>query len=398
MVGSLIRCTRGYIGRVASLHHCTPVLSSSHKRWAHSLAEVGKIISLDSSDAPSNSSDPFPQNPPVLPAGTFFIHKLFGYRGVVLDSWHADIYSGHGHGNPFEINPGQSSSQSRTSTSHPQPPFNDASQATSPSVHRTPYYVALVDSRDQAEQGTSFAYVSHTHALPYHSSNTSCPLDNYLFSTFLIERNRQQQLPSDSASNCQANRLLPGLPISPYVPSKNLAYLQTRHQLVLQYSKVFRQVTHGIEISVIPFYMEFNSHPSHKFFMWAYVITMLNTSKTPVKLLNRHWHIVDGSGKSDEVVGPGVIGKYPVLHPGAPAFEYTSHVNLSTPHGRMFGFYEMEEVSLPSPSSSSLPTNTPPPNTNSAAFPAASAGASKIKVTVPTFILDSPHRHRFGMD
>eukprot|EP01135_Chromosphaera_perkinsii_P003099 Nk52_evm7s235 gene=Nk52_evmTU7s235 len=359
--------------------------------------------------------------PEALAPGTFFVHKLFGYRGVILDSWLAEIYTGHGHGNPFELTKGYSTptpprAQDRAGTldSTPSPTATTADRSGSQAgsgVQERPYYVALVDSRDQAEQGTSFAYVSHSHALPYHT-DTPQPLDNYLFTTFLLESKgemlgRPQPWHGSAPSYPEGGHTGTGeagpesressgtpppssvmFPRTFYSPTKNLTYLQTRHQQVLQYSKVFRQVTAGIEITVIPFYMEFNSHPVHNFFMWAYVITMQNIGSTPVRLLNRHWHIVDGAGKSDEVVGPGVIGKYPVLHPGQPAFEYTSHVNMSTPHGRMFGWYEMEETTAVTPGAT-LPnpaTSSRPPNRNS------------FKVCVPTFILDSPHRHRFGVE
>ena len=48
-----------------------------------------------------------------------------------------------------------------------------------------------------------------------------------------------------------------------------------------------------------------------------------------------------GSGRVEEVRGPGVVGAQPRLEPGQ-HFEYTSGCVLSTPHGTMHGTYEMK--------------------------------------------------------
>ena len=45
-------------------------------------------------------------------------------------------------------------------------------------------------------------------------------------------------------------------------------------------------------------------------------------------------------GRRQEVRGPGVVGKQPVLKPGE-SFEYTSGVPLPTPSGFMTGSYGM---------------------------------------------------------
>jgi ApaG protein len=60
----------------------------------------------------------------------------------------------------------------------------------------------------------------------------------------------------------------------------------------------------------------------------------------PVQLVSRHWRITDANGRVEEVRGPGVVGKQPLLRPGE-RFEYTSGVPLSTPSGLMAGTYQM---------------------------------------------------------
>ena len=59
-----------------------------------------------------------------------------------------------------------------------------------------------------------------------------------------------------------------------------------------------------------------------------------------MQLLTRHWIITDGTGRVEEVRGPGVVGKQPVLAPGE-SFTYSSGCPLASPFGVMGGTYQM---------------------------------------------------------
>jgi ApaG protein len=83
-----------------------------------------------------------------------------------------------------------------------------------------------------------------------------------------------------------------------------------------------------------------------------------------VQLLSRHWVITDGTGMREEVRGPGVIGKQPIIEPGQ-RFSYTSGCPLTTPSGIMAGTYQM---------------------TNSDGEP--------FSVNIPAFSLDLPNQSR----
>jgi len=61
----------------------------------------------------------------------------------------------------------------------------------------------------------------------------------------------------------------------------------------------------------------------------------------PVQLLSRHWIIVDGNNKHEEVIGEGVIGEQPIIAPYE-SFEYTSGSVLETEVGAMEGFYDFK--------------------------------------------------------
>ena len=99
-------------------------------------------------------------------------------------------------------------------------------------------------------------------------------------------------------------------------------------------------LTAGVRVQVRAQYSaEHRSPPASRWF-FLYTITISNESDTTVQLIHRHWTIVDATGHTEEVHGPGVVGEQPVLEPGQ-RFEYTSGCPLPTPFGSMAGSFEM---------------------------------------------------------
>ncbi len=96
-------------------------------------------------------------------------------------------------------------------------------------------------------------------------------------------------------------------------------------------------------------------------FVFAYTITIANSSSAPARLLNRHWIVTDGNGVRREVQGEGVVGQQPNIEPGK-AFRYTSGVALETEIGSMYGTYEF-----------------------------VSDGGERFDVPIPTFTLSVPN-------
>jgi ApaG protein len=105
---------------------------------------------------------------------------------------------------------------------------------------------------------------------------------------------------------------------------------------------VYIASTNEIVVSARPSFIEDESIPHENHFVWLYHITIENKGNGIVHLLNRYWHITDSTSLVQEVKGPGVIGKQPVIRPGE-KFEYTSGVNLRTPSGIMMGKYEFSD-------------------------------------------------------
>ena len=100
-------------------------------------------------------------------------------------------------------------------------------------------------------------------------------------------------------------------------------------------------VTAGIRIHAAAQYLPAESEPDNRRYVYAYRITMSNEGDAPARLLSRHWTIVDGEGRVEEVRGRGVVGEYPKLAPGE-RYSYVSYCPLATSWGTMEGSYAFE--------------------------------------------------------
>lgn len=95
-----------------------------------------------------------------------------------------------------------------------------------------------------------------------------------------------------------------------------------------------------VKVTAKTIYMEEYSKAPENNFLFCYKITIKNETNKKVKLLNRHWIIIDSNSRKTEVNGPGVVGQQPELEPGE-SHEYFSFCNLETKFGTMEGSYEM---------------------------------------------------------
>jgi ApaG protein len=127
---------------------------------------------------------------------------------------------------------------------------------------------------------------------------------------------------------------------------------------------MYAATTRAITVTVKPQYLPDQSDPAKSQFVWAYQVRIENKGTVTVQLRGRHWKITDGMGRRQEVKGPGVVGKTPVLHPGE-VFEYTSGTSLATPSGFMGGDYQM-----------------------------VSESGENFDIEIPTFSLDTPSSER----
>lgn len=104
--------------------------------------------------------------------------------------------------------------------------------------------------------------------------------------------------------------------------------------------QTYTETTENITVSVRPIFLDGQSDPMSRKFVFAYFVRIENGGNEEVQLLRRHWFIHDGDSDAKEVEGEGVVGKQPVIPPGA-AHEYSSFCVLETFEGFMEGTYTM---------------------------------------------------------
>jgi len=97
---------------------------------------------------------------------------------------------------------------------------------------------------------------------------------------------------------------------------------------------------HKIRVDVETNYVEDQSDPRERRYVFAYTITLRNEGQVSAKLLSRHWIITDANGKVQEARGDGVVGEQPYLKPGQ-GFRYSSGTMIETPVGAMQGSDQM---------------------------------------------------------
>ncbi|HVW69029.1 MAG TPA: Co2+/Mg2+ efflux protein ApaG [Steroidobacteraceae bacterium] len=95
-----------------------------------------------------------------------------------------------------------------------------------------------------------------------------------------------------------------------------------------------------IRVDVETSYVDEQSDPNERRYVFSYTITIRNEGEVAARLLTRHWIITDANGKVQEARGDGVVGEQPHLKPGQ-GFRYSSGAILETPVGAMQGTYEM---------------------------------------------------------
>jgi len=97
---------------------------------------------------------------------------------------------------------------------------------------------------------------------------------------------------------------------------------------------------HRIHVEVESAYLEEQSEPGHRRYVFSYTVTIRNEGPVAARLLARHWIITDANGHVQEVRGDGVVGEQPYLKPGQ-GFRYSSGAVIETPVGSMHGSYRM---------------------------------------------------------
>jgi len=101
-----------------------------------------------------------------------------------------------------------------------------------------------------------------------------------------------------------------------------------------------QQLGDSIRVSASVVYLEAQSDPGERRYVFAYTIDIHNAGNNPARLLTRHWLITDADGRVQEVHGDGVVGEQPEISPGD-THVYSSGAIIETPVGTMEGRYGM---------------------------------------------------------
>lgn len=296
----------------------------SHKRFQKitfrafstpSLVEVGKL------EKPKDSCDKYE-------IGQLFLHKNFGYRGIILYPWQPTVYESE------TIKHSKSDKKSSTK--------------------KTYYYEVLIDKRDSSsdyikdrlhteavsillKMGSKSSnnvipgvhvisgsdYVSHDDVLPYRGTDEQ-PIHHDFCNEFLT---------------FQAD-------LSPqYVPTEIWNTWQSHYHQRLQLHKVYISATNDIRVTVIPFYIGEQKIQGKNTYWWRYFVRLENLGSETVQLIYRKWNISSPKSSNLDIThGRGVVGKEPILSPDLPFFQYSSHVHLQTPDGHMWGTFKMKRL------------------------------------------------------
>ncbi|TGZ54899.1 hypothetical protein CRM22_010530 [Opisthorchis felineus] len=266
-----------------------------------------------------------PSDAPYEP-GQLFLHKHFGYRGVVLQSWPAKLFDRNvlslratelktheykkedgSNLNVYQVLTDQRDTDLCNSALKPGITFLPDDKR----IFNTIYIVAGMD------------YVFHDDIIPY-VSNDPIPIKNEYLQEFLI---------------WTADR------DPPLVPTDNLRrWIETRRQS-LEVTTVHREVTEGIRTTTIPFFMgrRLVGDKSDKHIRyWRYLIRLENFTSERVQLRERFWKVFSITGSLESVRGKGVVGMQPVLSEESPVFQYHSHVQVPVPWAHMWGSFRFE--------------------------------------------------------
>ncbi|EDV92866.1 polymerase delta-interacting protein 2 [Drosophila grimshawi] len=362
------------------LHKCDIIVTRSIKKQAVNptkLAEVGRLL-----EAKEGKYD----------TGQLFLHRIFGYRGVILFPWTARVYDRDLHNTRKQsaaITTTSTECNTEATTTTLRAKTGDSSNGTTATAHHD----EAQSSSWQAGTGVIDTQSSATTmgtASPATNRSTTSAVDSkevkgktQTFYQVLIDNRdcpyiRAQTEAVTFLGNQDSNRSLyaiPGLdyvahddimpycstdkhPLQhelfdkfltyaqdaepPFVGQDTLKAWQEKNHPWLDMSDVHKETTENVRVTVIPFYMGCRETPASSVYWWRYCIRLENLGELSVQLRERHWRIFSLSGTLETVRGRGVVGQEPILSPRLPAFQYSSHVSLQAPSGHMWGTFRLE--------------------------------------------------------
>ncbi|CAI2723460.1 unnamed protein product [Schistosoma spindalis] len=214
--------------------------------------------------------------------GQIFLHKKFGYRGIVLQCWKGKL---------FDRN--LQSTKSVELTSHEFPKGEESEMNV---------YQVLTDQSD-----TEICNSALKHGI------TFLPDDKRAFNAIYIVSEMDYVFHDDiipyvpqDASPIRNQYFNP-----PFIPTDHLRrWIEARKQS-LEVTSIHREVTEGVQTTVMPFYMGRRVTEDRKendVRYWRYLIRIENLTMDRVQLRERFLKIFSISGNLESIGGKGVVG------------------------------------------------------------------------------------------
>lgn len=297
----------------------------------------------------------------------------------------SDFAKGRKHDSPPCSNKKEKSNNNNNSNGSSTDPmtFHQSKMTIHSATQFHPYYQVLIDARDcpfvsnrtQTEVVTFLGhpdsskdvhpikgldYVAHEDIMPY-TSHEERPIHHELYSR-LFKCQNPSNVPSSSLSpsaaasirttTITAQRQSKKLSPSPtnssatattnkFVPTESLESWKDQHPW-LELSRVYRETTENVRVTVIPFYLGHTLINNTSFHWWRYCVRLENFSDVSVQLRERHWKLFSQKNMLQTIKGRGVVGVEPVLSKSEPAYQYSSHINLQDKSGHMWGTFKMQ--------------------------------------------------------
>ena len=103
-----------------------------------------------------------------------------------------------------------------------------------------------------------------------------------------------------------------------YIPRDVLHPWRERNHSWLELSQVHRETTHGMRVTVMPFFMGHREQQQQgggggggggRVFFWRYNVRIESLEEVRVQLKERQWRVYSEAGTLETVNGKGVIGQ-----------------------------------------------------------------------------------------
>ncbi|KAK9503254.1 hypothetical protein O3M35_011862 [Rhynocoris fuscipes] len=280
----------------------------------HKVQEVGKL------DHPKKRGE--------YSTGQLFLHKIFGYRGIILFSW-----------KPVVINRDLPITKSKSyliNKIQQMPEMDDDIFL----KKRRYYYQVLIDNRDidhtrattepatfiitQNRNKSLYAipaldYVSHDDIIPYMSTEKT-PFQHDLLKRFFIH------VPNNDPQ---------------YLGHAALRTWKQWNETWLETTRVITETTQNVKITVMPFYL---GEKTNHTYWWRYCVRIQNQGVKSLKLKGRLVRLYNGSSNYLQTLrGKKELSEQDVvLDKANPAYQYTSHVTLDVPVAYAWGSMSVE--------------------------------------------------------